>query len=45
VLAAGLALAASVMWGCADFFGRLFSRRLTVATTGVAISVLGAKGT
>jgi drug/metabolite transporter (DMT)-like permease len=31
VLAAGLALAASVTWGCADFFGGFFSRRLTVA--------------
>jgi drug/metabolite transporter (DMT)-like permease len=31
VLAAGLAFAASVTWGCADFFGGLFSRRLTVA--------------
>jgi drug/metabolite transporter (DMT)-like permease len=32
VVAAGLAVAASVMWGCADFFGGLFSRRLSVAT-------------
>lgn len=31
MLAAGLALAASVTWGCADFFGGFFSRRLTVA--------------
>lgn len=31
MLAAGLAFAASVTWGCADFFGGLFSRRLTVA--------------
>jgi drug/metabolite transporter (DMT)-like permease len=32
VVAAGLAFAASVIWGCADFLGGLFSRRLTVAT-------------
>jgi drug/metabolite transporter (DMT)-like permease len=32
VVAAGLAFAASLIWGCADFLGGLFSRRLTVAT-------------